>query len=284
MKYVILLFFIITLIACQTNQQEENSNITNEVVSLAPVIPDSNKVQVLNFGTFHMDFTTDGHSIDFDEDDQKNLDDLFELSKLLSRFKPTVLIVETPPEWNDGVQKSYEEFLNSDKDYINYNGEIGLLAFAVGKLSGAKEIYGIDHKIYYNYRIAEDLKEDNDLSEYYHYRELFNNSYSRSDSFINMNVIEKLRYYNTQEYYDFMFNANADMLTHVSSDTLFEGADEAAKFYHRNLRMYSNLNKLDLQPNDRVFILMGAAHTAYFDMFLKRSPKYFSVPVEEYMY
>ncbi|UVD81263.1 DUF5694 domain-containing protein [Myroides albus] len=50
--------------------------------------------------------------------------------------------------------------------------------------------------------------------------------------------------------------------------------DETAKFYHRNLVMYSNLNQIPLTKDDRVFILMGGTHTAFFNMWLERSPKY----------
>jgi hypothetical protein len=90
----------------------------------------------------------------------------------------------------------------------------------------------------------------------------------------NLSLLEKLKVENHPQYLDFLLNINADMLTYVSTEENFEGADEAAKFYHRNLRMYSNLNQIDLKPTDRVFILMGAAHTAFFNDFMKRSPKY----------
>lgn len=37
------------------------------------------------------------------------------------------------------------------------------------------------------------------------------------------------------------------MLTHAGTKYNFEGADEAAKYYQRNLRMYSNLNRIELK-------------------------------------
>lgn len=73
------------------------------------------------------------------------------------------------------------------------------------------------------------------------------------------------------------------MLTHAGTENEFERADEAAKFYQRNRRMYSNLNRMDLNENDRVLILMGATHTAYFRDFISRSPKYEMVDTFEYL-
>jgi len=82
---------------------------------------------------------------------------------------------------------------------------------------------------------------------------------------------------------DFMININADILTHAASAGKAAGADEAAKYYHRNLVMYSNLNRLPLTRDDRVFILMGASHTAFFNEFMNRSPKYEPVDAAAYL-
>lgn len=73
------------------------------------------------------------------------------------------------------------------------------------------------------------------------------------------------------------------MLTHAGTEDGFEGADEAAKYYQRNLRMYSNLNRIELDEDDRVFILMGASHTAFFRDFMSRDPKYKMVDTFKYL-
>jgi hypothetical protein len=84
-------------------------------------------------------------------------------------------------------------------------------------------------------------------------------------------------------YHDILINVNADMLTHISTEGNHEGAEEAAKFYHRNLVMYSNMNQVKLNSDDRIFILMGATHTAFFNMWLKRSPKYQLADILDYL-
>ena len=38
--------------------------------------------------------------------------------------------------------------------------------------------------------------------------------------------------------------------------------------------MYTEMNRLDIKSTDRIFILMGASHTAFFRDFIRRSPKY----------
>jgi len=67
---------------------------------------------------------------------------------------------------------------------------------------------------------------------------------------------------------------NAEIMTHVGTSGNFEGADEASKYYQRNLRMYSNLKRIKLKKEDRVFILLEASHSAFFRDYISRSPKY----------
>ena len=96
-------------------------------------------------------------------------------------------------------------------------------------------------------------------------------------------TLERLKAFNTKEFYDILINLNADILAYTATKDGFEGADEAAKFYRRNLRIYSNLNQIPLTKDDRVFILMGATHAAFLNEFLLRSPKYELVNVLDYL-
>ena len=92
---------------------------------------------------------------------------------------------------------------------------------------------------------------------------------------------EKLVLFNHDRFLDFVITVNSDMLTFAGTEGQFEGADEAAKYYQRNLRMFSNLHRVKLSADDRVFILMGASHTAFFRDFISRSPKYKMVNNQE---
>src|SRR5690606_37683862 len=127
-------------------------------------------VQVLNFGTFHMGFTSDATSVDFDEHNKKNQEDVHKLAKMLAEFKPTVIIVEDLPENNHLVQKAYQDYLSNPKMKFENPSEIELLAFEMGRLSKTTRIYGIDHKMGYNYMIGSQVKgkvNDNTYERYF---------------------------------------------------------------------------------------------------------------------
>jgi hypothetical protein len=266
-------FFIIMLITVQLNAQTTTVTIPGKFKDLIPV---------LNVGTFHMAATNDGHTTEFDEHNNENVKQAHEIAKMIAAFKPTVIIVELLPKYNTDLQKIYEDYLKNPEIKFENPSEVELLAYEVGRLSGAKKIYGIDYKESYNWNIGNYLRGKGDSATYNGYEKMMDD-YSKAKDEDKMPLIEMIRMINSPAYMDFMINANADILTHVATAGKAEGADEAAKYYHRNLVMYSNLNQIPLTKDDRVFILMGASHTAFFNDFMKRSPKYQLVNTADYL-
>ena len=250
--------------------------VIQNVTAQAPIfkVKFDQTIKVLNFGTFHMGYTNDANSVDFDENDEKNKADVHKIAQLLAEFKPTVIIVETPPPYNANLQKAYQAYLVNPKMEIKDPNEVELLAFELGRLSKTKQIFGIDHKMGYNYGIGYQLAKSKINDDTYERYSKLIEAEEKNLNYDSLSLLEKLKVENHPQYLDFLMNINADMLTYVSTEGNYEGADEAAKFYQRNLRMYSNLNQIDLKPTDRVFIIMGAAHTAFFNDLMKRSPKY----------
>lgn len=66
--------------------------------------------RVLNFGTFHMGFTPDANTTKFDEHDRENQQKVHEITEKLSDFEPTIIIVETPPEYDENLHEAYHSY------------------------------------------------------------------------------------------------------------------------------------------------------------------------------
>jgi len=242
------------------------------------------KIKVLNFGAFHMGSTTDAHTTEFDQHKKENQLRLHEIVKKIALFKPTVIVLEKLPENNEKLQAQYKKYIKNPNMSFKNPSEVELLAFELGRLSKTERIYGIDHKMSYNYMIAKDIENSIDSS-------FINNFYMNPMQFYpevdidedTLDLLDKLKLTNEEKYLDFLMTVNADIITHVGTEKGFEGADESAKYYQRNLRMYSNLNRIKLNKDDRVFILLGASHTAFFRDFINRSPKYEMVNTFDYL-
>jgi hypothetical protein len=285
MRKLIIFTFILAIYSCKVSQSNKtNSEEGQNITSKNSINEYSKKIPILNFGTFHMGETSDATQTDFDENDKKNQLAVHEIAAKLALFQPTVIIVETPPSFDKKLQAEYNEYLANPKMKFKNPSETELLAYELGRLSGTKRIYGVDHKMEYNYMIGSEMVNAIDSTWHNKYYKEPMKYYPQVDiDENNLNLLDKLKLTNQNAYLDFLIEVNAEMLSHVGSEKGFEGADEAAKYYQRNIRMYSNLNRIDLTENDRVFILMGASHTAYFRDFISRSPKYKMVNTFDYL-
>ncbi|MGC4041379.1 MAG: DUF5694 domain-containing protein [Flavobacterium sp.] len=230
-------------------------------------------VPVLNVATFHMGETTDASSTEFDEKDKKNQQEVKKVAELLAKFKPTIIVIEDLPK-NDSIrQADYLNYVKNPKKKFANPDERELLAYEIGRLSGAKMIYGIDFKEGYDYNIGNKVNDLADKTTANRYWSLLDENEKKNPE-EGIPFFELFKLNNHPQYLESLININADLLTYISSKNKSEGADEAGKFYHRNLVMFSNLNQIPINKSDRILILMGGTHTAFFMDFLKRSPKF----------
>lgn len=285
MKLYTLLLFVLFNLGCKETVSHETATVKSENPKLSNnSSSEVAKVQVLNFATFHMGSTSDANSVDFDENDQKNQRDAKKIAAMIAEFKPTIICVEVPWDKNEELHNRYQEYLSNPSKVSTYYGEVGMVAFEVGRLSKLNSIFGIDHKMEYNYRIGHEIKNAIDSVTYNKY---YDNPFVFHPE-INLNhdqlsLLEKLQLFNSSKFLDFLITVNADMLAFAGTENNFEGADEAAKYYQRNLRIYANLNRIPMTTQDRVFILSGGSHTAFLGEFMGRSPKYEMVNVQDYL-
>ncbi len=264
------------LFSCNNNESKQGNKNQVDTQSIS-----ENKIKVLNMASFHMGLTNDANSVEYDENSLKSINENHSIAKLLSEFNPTVIIVERQPKYNDKLQKEYIKYKNNPKMKFKRTSEIQLLAYELGRISNVNKIYGIDHKMPYNYILIDSLAKNMNEKTYLDFMDYYG-PISETE-YENGNTLDKLKLENKPEYLDYTIAYNADIMTHISTDNNFEGADVATEYYKRNLRMYSNLNKIPLKQNDRVFILLGTSHSAFFRDFINRSPKYELVDIFKYL-
>lgn len=242
------------------------------------------RIQVLNFATFHMGATSDAHSTEFDEENAKNQADARSIAQRLAEFRPTIVCVEVERERNDELAEAYAAYLAEPTVPSTYYGEVGLVAFEIARIAGLERLHGIDHRLSYNYSIAGEIKNAIDPASFLGFAEDPYRGWPelRIDEDA-LSLLEKLRHFNTPAFLDFLIVVNADMLALAGTENGFEGADEAAKYYQRNLRIYSNLNRIRMKPDDRVLVISGGSHTAFLRGFLQRSPKFEMVETGPYL-
>jgi hypothetical protein len=63
----------------------------------------------------------------------------------------------------------------------------------------------------------------------------------------------------------------------------YAGADMVITWYHRNLRIFSNLHKISDNPADRIFVIYGAGHIPLLQRFAEDSPYFRLDDVKDYL-
>jgi hypothetical protein len=284
-----IVFFLTFLIAaCGVTPTTSSSMPEVEAVSVA-----ASKIKVLNIGSFHFGTTSDASKVDFDENDLSNQAEIKTISKLIARFKPTIICLEFLPEYEQKINQAYQAFLDHPSQLDSTYGELSMIGFDVARLSGLDKVYGIDNHMAYNYSLGDFIESSPELENSVDpqtYLELTNEPFKHhpeigelDSRFDELSLIEKLSLTNEPIMLDYSLNTNADKLLYVAIDDGFEGAEQAAQFYLRNMKIYSNLNRIKMTKNDRVLILMGSAHTAMLREFIRRSPKFELVDTLEYL-
>lgn len=270
MKKLILSFLILALFACNS---ESKVNIKkNEEIKKST----TDKIPVLNFGSVHLSGSTDAHSSITDINNPKVKADIKEIVYQLVRFKPTIICVEIPPESTEFINETYQKYINDQTNRINYSEEVNVIGLEVARLSGTKKIYGIDNPIGFDYPSLIEIANKNSSDSLY--------VQNIMDSYETLNkkpLLEQFSQINTTKYKMETFDLYNFLATKHNPNN-FEGSDIIAEFYKRNLRMYTNFSDIPLTKNDRVLIIMGATHTAYFDIFIGNSPKYNMENTAEY--
>ena len=181
------------------------------------------------------------------------------LSERLARFAPTRVLLEYPAERDEVMNQRYADFL-AGRFELGRN-EIYQLGFRVARLMGHTRVYGIDAQAprggagLWEY-LAERPEKLQDLE-----RLIAAESERLQRMHRALSLREILAISNSVE----EDRRNKGFYMHLNpvaaGSGQFLGADDAAAWWHRNLRMYALIQE-QAQPGERVLVIAGSGHTA----------------------
>jgi len=130
-KYILIILSILIVWPCkgQTSKRIE----TPSFINVKHTIDTIDKIKVLNFGTFHMGFSTDLNQTEFNQHNKENKIAVHAIAKKLAAFKPTVIIVEIEPKYNDQLKTEYNSYVKNPIKFFKNPSEVELLAFELGR-------------------------------------------------------------------------------------------------------------------------------------------------------
>lgn len=281
---------ILLLILCSC-QHEETTNAMREYK--VEDKSDVGQTQVLTLGTFHMAFhnrdvskTTKDEQIDvLDSKYQREIEDI--VTKLAS-FKPTRIAIEIDPERQNEYDSLYTAYLNGN--YELERSETQQIGFRLAKKMNLKSLDCVNDWEFH-YENVHELLVDTSARKpfldffYNHPDTSLQTGRAKDHIFKEQGILAELRRLNDERVLKADFG---DYLIGV-----FKYETEANKnfgvdfvtgwWFNRNLKIFRNIQRLDLTPQDRILVIYGSGHMNILNPIFDASPEFKLLDVNEYL-
>lgn len=289
----ILIFFLFASIfySCDNDKTLNTNNINSEEIT-------SNKVKqtkVLTLGTFHFNFPNlDVAKTDIDDQidvlDSKYQKEIEVIVDKLMRFKPTKIVVERGPENQQIYDSLYISYL--DGKHKLTRSEEQQIGFRLAKRLGLRKLYCTDAwgKDY------EDLKKIAHGHDTIARREFIDYFYNNPDTvlmsyrnekklFKTDGILAELKRLNsTESLKESLGDYLIGIFKYETKENEYLGADfVTSQWFNRNLRIFRNIQRIDVKPEDRILVIYGAGHMNLLNIFFEASPEYELLDINDYL-
>lgn len=241
---------------------------------------------ILLLGSFHFkDSKTDFYSSEAQEE-------LSRFTQALMRFSPDAVAVELAAHQQTVVSAAYQKFnlcdlQNADKmgaetlgeiqmfnrmTPIRYNNEAVQIGFRIAKMQGLSEVHAIDDDSEIDGEVFEHPSPamQEAMNHFFNYEGSCGNTIT--ETFLHLNSAE-WSFRNHQVY----LRANE-----VGSCENYLGVKMLAQWYERNLKIFSNIQRLARQ-HKRIFLIYGAGHLQILRDLICADARLHLVDVMEYL-
>ncbi len=244
-----LLFCFLILTKCDKSNKTEQKEVLNNTP----------KVSIL--GVFHFAGTSDFSSVEFESlESKKRQNEIKDIIEQLKVFRPTKVMLEFPSSDAKYLDSLYIETLNGNRNYtIN---EIEQLGFRLAKELNHNHVYAIDYKLDLPFEKLIKYAEKNDQERFETMVASIKKQDQKESDFLEKNsILDYLIYRNSDEEdirnKDQYLNQSAKFV----NDSSYIGAEFVSKWWERNIYMMTNIDR-QMTENDRVLVIVGAAHRA----------------------
>ncbi len=246
----LLLSLVLFFVSCETEHRQVQDKDKN-----------TSKPQVGILGVFHFAGTSDFSSVEFESlKSEKRQKEIIEIVERLKAFKPNKIMLEFPMAQSDYLDSMYTASLNGEGEYsIN---EIEQLGFRLAKRLNHKRIYSIDYKLSLPFGELTEFAEKNDKKRFDKMLSSIKEQDRKESDFLANNSLIDYLIFRNSEAEDIR---NKDQYLNQTAKFVGDSSDVGAKFvskwWERNIHMMTNIDR-NMQPEDRILVIVGAAHRA----------------------
>ncbi len=253
----------------------------------------TNRVPVITLGTFHFTFPN-LDNVKIDANDQIDVleptyqKEIEEIVGDLSKFKPTIIVIERQPDQQFKVDSLYQEYLKGN--YLLSRGEDEQIGFRLARANALKKLYCVDEWGNFNENVARILEgKDSLLTQRF---ESF--YYTNPDSlkktkikptFKSIGLRKELLLINDEKRIkESLGDYLVGIFKYEVQQNDFLGVDfETGRWFNRNLKIFRNIQRIEASAGDRMVVIFGSGHLNLLNYFFECSPEYQLVDVKEFL-
>ncbi|MEJ7622936.1 MAG: DUF5694 domain-containing protein [Pyrinomonadaceae bacterium] len=203
---------------------------------------------------------------------EKRQKEITEFVAQIKKFRPTKIAIEVPAE-NTKYTEKYTQYLKNN--YTLTANEVDQIAFRLAKELNHPRLYQIDWKGNFDLdKVLASAAANNQTAMTEKAKAAFQSSATAfADQMKKGSVTELLRFMNDENQVEKM-HAPYLWTVNVGKDKQYEGADLAADWYERNLKIFANIMRITESSDDRILALIGAGHLKLLQQFVTESGEY----------
>jgi hypothetical protein len=263
------------------------------VFLLAAATVQALQTDVLTLGAFHFAFpnkdaraTADSARIDvLDPAHQQEIEDIV---RRLSRFRPTMIAIERDPAAQPHVDSLYQRYVEGE--YRLGAGEEEQIGFRLAKLFGLKQVHCVNDwgAAYENVARILSGRDSAGLErfeDYYYHNPDSAKKFFPGDVFRSEGILAELRSKNDEDHVrKDLGNYLVGIFKYETDDQRFLGTDfESGRWFNRNLRIFRNIQRLGATPSDRLLVIFGAGHLNLLNVLFDASPEYRRLKTNDFL-
>jgi len=293
-KFIFILLFSSSIAVSQKNiiTKSEYEKISNPDIFIG-----EHQAQVMILGVFHfsnpgLDTYKPKYEVDIFSD--KRQDELKDLIKKIALYKPTKILFEGNRVLNDSVYNViYSRYLKDESVIENRINEIYQIGFRLAKKMNHDNVFASDAKADWfgaeldwdNYDDIAYLKAKGQYIKSYRYEKQYDKINLYDDSLKTVTTLTE--YFINDNDPKTALKSHQQYLTGTileGAGDNYIGADAVAKWYRRNVRIFSNVYDItDFNKEERILMIYGSGHVWQLRQFFKDSPDFEYVEVNKYL-
>jgi hypothetical protein len=252
----------------------------------------TDRAQLLILGVYHMD-NPGQDAVNLQADDvrspkrQRELDQLIEK---LARFQPTKIAIEAPYR-NDTWPERYKKYLAGD--YVPGRNEIEQIGFRLAKKLGHPTLYPVDYPMWMNGWTPSEMELARPNPKWDATSSATTapapaaqpeKPLSEEDRILQQSTItEYLLRLNSTEMIEKNHSGYLNMLLPADGVGIYAKTDLVTNWYKRNLRIFTNINRIAQFPQDRILLIIGAGHVTILNQLGEAAPYFCPVSASDYL-